>query len=107
MFDNAAIEPAPDALNLLAANASNSNGSTLTANTEDLTHRIKRPGLLVLGDKRVLHVVSLAKKTVAFFRRSFLVAELLPSTGAPPIHPTTSGVTLLQRKGDVIETLAA
>ena len=44
-----------------------------TGNAQESTHNVYRPGLLVLSDKRVLYFVSLAKKTVAFFRISFSI----------------------------------
>ena len=42
----------------------------LTTDTQNPTLQVDWIGIFMLGDKRVLHFVSLAKNTVAFFKMS-------------------------------------
>ena len=52
---------------------------TRPVHTQHLTHQANRIGILILGDKRVLHFVSAAKNTVAFFKMSFSIFRRLIS----------------------------
>ena len=52
----------------------------MATDSQNLTHQTNRPGLLMLGNETVFHLVSLAKKTVAFFRISFSIFRRLFSS---------------------------
>lgn len=49
-------------------------------NTQESAHQANRAGLLPLGDKRILHFVSLAKKTVASFKMRFSISSCFTRT---------------------------
>ncbi len=49
----------------------------MATDSQNLTHQTNRPGLLMLGNETVFHLVSLAKKTVAFFKISFSIFRRL------------------------------
>ena len=45
----------------------------IAVNAHESTHHVNWPGLLMLGNERIFHFVSLAKKTAAFFNISFSI----------------------------------
>jgi len=47
----------------------------ITFNTQYVAHDYHRPDLLMLGNERIFYFVSLAKKTVAFFRISRSISK--------------------------------
>ena len=59
----------------------------IATDTQESAHDADWPGLLVLGNERVLQRVSLAKKTVAFLRSlsPFSNDDFLPVTGEFPL----------------------